>query len=131
MSSAENAFQAAIFAALAGDAALQELLGPDRIFDHRRAGLAMPYLVIGESETRPIAPDVRELMLTIEAWSDAEGRKEIQTIADRVRTILDDAALAPAGFALVSLAHLAARIRREEKTKAFRADIRFRAAMES
>lgn len=130
MADSANALQKAIHDALVDDSALAALLGVGGVFDRRMTGRPMPYLVIAEIETRDFGPDAEEHVLTIEAWSDAEGRREAQAIAAAARARLHDAALPLAGAALVNLQHRSTRIRREAKTKAFRAEMVFRAVTE-
>jgi hypothetical protein len=130
MSDAANALQQAMYATLAGDAALAALIGANGIFDHRATGRPMPYLVIADLMTTDVGPDMEEHILTIEAWSDAPGRRQVQAIARRVQSLLDDATLTLAGATLVSLQHRSTRIRREAKTKAFVAEMTLRAVTE-
>lgn len=130
MSDAANALQQAIFAKLAADPALTGLIGAGAIFDHRLIGRPMPYLVIADLVTNDFGPDAEEHVLTIEAWSDADGRKQVQTIADRVKRLLHDAALTLTAAALVNLQHRSTRVRREPKSKALMAEMSFRAVTE-
>jgi hypothetical protein len=130
MSDSANALQKAVYETLAGDAALVALIGAAGIFDRRLTGKPMPYLVIAEIVTSDFEPDAEEHVLTIEAWSDAEGRREAQTIAARVKDLLHDAPLTPSGAILVNLQHRSTRVRREPKSKAFVAEMTFRAVTE-
>jgi hypothetical protein len=125
-----NAVQAAIFDVLSGDTALATLIGEDAIFDRRQSGKPMPYLVIAEIVTSDLGAGVEEHVITIEAWSDAPGRKQVQEIAGRVRVLLDDAAPETSGVAFVNLQHRTTRVRRELKSKAFVAAMTFRAVTE-
>jgi hypothetical protein len=127
MASSANALQAAIFARLNGDATLAGMIGADAVFDRRLTGRAMPYVVLSEIATSDFGPDAEEHLVTIEAWSDAEGRKQAQEIAARVKVLLDGAALSLTGFALVNLMHRSTRARREPKTRAHVARMEFRA----
>lgn len=130
MAGSANALQAAIFTALSEDAVLGGLIGPDAVFDRRMTGKPMPYVVIGEILTSEFGPETEEHRVTIEVWSDAAGRKQAQDIAARVKGLLDGAELALAGFALVNLMHRSTRTGRERKTRAFLAEMVFRAVTE-
>ena len=130
MASSTNALQAAIFSRLTGDATLTGLIGAGAIFDRRLTGKAMPYIVLSEIATSEFGPDAEEHLVTIEAWSDAEGRKQAQEIAARVKALLDGAVLSLTGFVLVNLTHRSTRARREPKTKAHVAQMVFRAVTE-
>src|SRR3569833_634459 len=105
MSDSANALQKAVYETLAGDAELGALIGAAGIFDRRLTGKPMPYLVIAEIVTSDFGPDAEEHVLTIEVWSDAEGRREAQTIAARARDLLHDAPLILGGAILVNLQH--------------------------
>jgi len=70
-----------------------------------------------------------EILLTLEAWS-AEGRRETEAIGHAVRGLLDDADLALAAHALVSLRHRRTVSRREANTGFFVAEMAFRAVVE-
>ncbi|MGR6466294.1 DUF3168 domain-containing protein [Rhizobium sp. PAMB 3182] len=131
--SAANALLQAVHAALAADAVLAGLVGPDAIHDRQLTGKARPYLVIGEMVSRDnsTSTEAGEVhLMTIEAWSDEPGRREVDAIAGAVRSVLHDAALALSGATLVSLLHQSTRVRREPKGRAFKAEITFRAVTE-
>jgi hypothetical protein len=134
MSSASFALQQAMYAALAGSAALKALIGdPPRLFDAVPRGFAFPYVVIGEdNEAAWNTADTSgsEHRLSIHAWSRAGGRKEAKLIADAIRAGLDDAALTLDGHHLVSLNFLSAAFGRDADGKTFRGRIDFRAVTE-
>jgi hypothetical protein len=130
MAGSANALQAAIHARLAGDATLTAMIGPGAVFDRRVTGRAMPYLVLSEITTTDFAPDIEEHEVKIDAWSDAEGRKQSQEIAARVKALLDGVDLSLTGFSLANLIHRGTRARRELKTRAQVAEMVFRAVTE-
>jgi hypothetical protein len=131
MASSANALQAAIYTRLTGDATLVAMIGADAVFDRRMTGRSMPYLVLSEITTSDFAPGAEEHEVKIEAWSDAEGRRQSQEIAARVKALLDGEALSLNGFSLINLTHSRTRARREPKTKAQVAEMVFRAVTES
>ena len=130
MAGSANALQAAIHARLAGDTTLIAMIGAGAVFDRRVTGKPMPYLVLSEITTSDFAPGAEEHEVKIEAWSDADGRKQSQEIAARVRALLDGAGLSLTGFSLVNLLHRSTRARREVKTRAQVAEMMFRAVTE-
>ncbi|CAN7431201.1 DUF3168 domain-containing protein [Rhizobium sp. LjRoot254] len=130
MAGSANALQSAIFSRLTGDATLTGMIGAGAIFDRRLTGKAMPYVVLSEVVTSDFGPDAEEHLVTVEAWSDAEGRKQAQEIAAQVKVLLDGTALSLAGFVLVNLMHRSTRARREPKTRAHVARMEFRAVTE-
>lgn len=131
--SAANILLAALHARLAGDAALMALTGgqvpADRLLDRT----PLPLIVFGEMETRDWSTATEagaEHLFSLAVWSQAEGRREVEAIADRIKFLLHDAAFALPGVALVSLLYRATRTRREPKSKRFAAELSFRAVTE-
>lgn len=131
--SAASALQTAIFARLSGDAALTALVGANGITDRRPDRPAAPLLVIEgiDSTDHSTASEAGEAhVVTLEAWSEAAGHREVQALAAAVRAALHDAALALAGHRLVLLFHRDTRLRRDGKSRFHRAHMRFRAVTE-
>lgn len=130
---AANALMQAIHARLAGDAGLSALIGPDGIRDRLLPRLRLPAIVFGELETRDLSTATEageEHFLTLEIWSEGEGRRQAQEIAGRVTALLDDVELALENAVLVSLLSTGSRSRREPKTKAYLVELGFRAVTE-
>ncbi|MCF6370473.1 DUF3168 domain-containing protein [Rhizobium halophilum] len=131
--SAANALLAAIHARLAADPQLMSMIATDGIRDRLLPRPVLPTLVIGEIETRDYSTATEageEHRLVLEVWSEAAGRREAEEIAERVRVLLQDAALTLSGHVLVSLAHERTRTRRQAKTACFASELRFRAVTE-
>jgi hypothetical protein len=105
--SAHWALQEAAVAALAADASLKALIGdPARIYDGAPRGVEFPYISVGEgveSDWSVQTGEGVECRLILHAWSRYAGRKEIKDILNRVRTVLHDAALTPAGWRMINL----------------------------
>lgn len=128
---AANALMTAIYARLSGDVELRALVGPDGVRDRMLARAALPCVVFGEIDSRDADGETLQVhLITLEVWSLAEGRREAQGIAARVRALLHDAALVLEGAVLVSLLHRDTKTRREAKTKFQLAEMRFRAVTE-
>ena len=128
-----NALLKAIHARLAGDAALAAMIGPDGIHDRLLQRPKLPAIVLGEMETRDLSTATEpgeEHFLTLEIWSDGEGRRRALEIAGRADALLNDAALVLDGAVLVSLLRIGMRTRREPKTRTYLAELRFRAVTE-
>lgn len=133
MSAAANPLLQAIHARLAADATLTALIGTGGIHDRLLPRAAMPCLVIAELRTEDFSTateQAEEHFLVLDAWSDAQGQKQAQEIAARVRALLHDANLTLAGARLVSLMHRTTRTRRELKTRCHIATMQFRAVTE-
>jgi hypothetical protein len=130
---AANALLTAVYQRLSGDAALVALVGPEGIRDRWLARARLPCVVFGEIETRDFSTSAEageEHFLTLEIWSEADGRRQGQEIAGRLQALLHDAAFALEGAVLVSLLRMSARTLRDAKTKLFLTDMRFRAVTE-
>ncbi len=131
--SVANALLAAIHMRLSGDAALATLIGADGVRDRLLPRPALPCIVFGDMETRDystVTEAGEEHRLTIEVWSQMEGRREAGEIADRVQVLLHDAPMVLAGHELVSFMHVRTRTRRQPKTRLFMAELHFRAVTE-
>lgn len=104
--SAAIELQKAVFARLAGDAALAALLGGPKIYDHAPAGVAFPYLTFGRISVFDWSVDEgagAELFFSLHAWSKARGKSEALAIVERARALLHEAGLELDGYGLVNL----------------------------
>ena len=131
--SGANALLVAIHARLAADPQLVAMIGTNGSRDRLLPRPVLPALVMGEMETRDYSTSTEagdEHRLGLEIWSEAAGRQEAEEIAERVRVLLQDAALTLDGHVLVSLAHERTRTRRQANAKLFLAELRFRAVTE-
>jgi hypothetical protein len=130
---AANVLIRAIHQRLSGDPALIAATGSDGIRDRLLPRPKLPCIVFGETETRDFSTASEpgeEHFLTLEIWSDGEGRREGQEIAGRIHDLLHDAALLLDGAVLVNLLTLGMRTKREPKTKFYVVEMRFRAVTE-
>jgi len=102
----ELALQKALIAHLGGDAGLAGLLGePARIWDAPPKNPAFPYLLIGRSESRPVAADGGgvEHALTLTVVSSFRGTEEAKAVLAALRVSLADAMPSADGVRTVSL----------------------------
>ena len=130
---AMNALLAAIHQTLSSDPAVMALVGTDGIRDRLLPRPQLPCILFGTTETRDYSTASEpgeEHFVTLEIWSDGEGRREAHELARAVKAALHDAALAVEGASLVSLMMIGSRTRREPKTKLTLAELRFRAVTE-
>ncbi|MCC2609047.1 DUF3168 domain-containing protein [Neorhizobium petrolearium] len=130
---AANALLVAIHQRLSGNAALTAIIGADGVRDRLSPRPKLPCIVFGELEAWDYSTSTEsgeEHFLTLEVWSDGEGRREAQQIAGLVHDLLHDAALGLDGAVLVSLLRMSMRTRREPKTKIYLTEMRFRAVTE-
>lgn len=131
--SAFTPLQKAVFAVLAGDAALTAMIGPDGVRDHAVTGIHRPCVQIVSIESRDASTASEpgeEHVLTLEARTGEGGNLAAQAIASRVRDLLDDADLALDGYALVSIAHRRTKVGRDAKAKGHVAEMVFRVVTE-
>ena len=87
--------QTGVYARLTGTAALTALLaeGEDSILDHVPAGTVFPYVVMGESEVRPLDTQRgfgNDLTLTLHSYSRSLGMKEIKEIMEKIYEALHE-----------------------------------------
>lgn len=133
MMSAAPTLQKAIHQRLSEDAELTALIGADGVCDRLLDKQRMPLVVIEAIDSRDLSTSTdqgEEHWLTLVAWSKGGGHLEVQTIAARVRALLDNADLTLGGFHLVSLLHRSTRIAREGSKPIHKAEMRFRAVTE-
>jgi hypothetical protein len=134
MTTASLALRAAIFNALASDAALTAALGPNRVYDSPPRGARPPYVTLGETRLRDVSGDggaTQEHQLTLHAWSQQGGHKEAHALAGALLQALDDAPLPLDSHRLVNLRFALADIRREADGRTYHALVRFRAVTEA
>lgn len=127
--SAAQALLAALFARLSSDPALVALIGAEGVRDRLLPRPALPCIVFGDMESRDDG-GVEEHLLTLEIWSDGEGRRTGQSVAERVRLLLHEADLDLPDTALVNLQVTSVRSRREPKTRFYLTEARLRAVTE-
>lgn len=110
--SAERVIQAAIHAALVGDATYAALVGTDpdgmvQVYDGEAPhGARYPYTVLGsmtEVGDHVMEADGWDHTVTIHDWTDAKGRKVLQQIREARDDVLHNAQLAVSGFTLTTI----------------------------
>ncbi|MDP3801340.1 MAG: DUF3168 domain-containing protein [Phenylobacterium sp.] len=106
MSAHELALQKALIVHLRANPAVRALLGEAaRIWDGAPTDTAFPHLLIGRSESRPVAADGGgvEHALTLTVASRFRGTEEAKAVMAAVRLALDDAILEADGVRTASL----------------------------
>lgn len=98
------ALQTAIYTALSSDTALSNMI--TGVYDDVPEGTAYPYVVIGEDTainngTKTL--DGLQYTVTLHAWSQYRGRKEVKEIMARVYEILHNADLSVNNASLVNI----------------------------
>ncbi len=129
-----NALQIAVVARLTADSPVLAITGPGRIFDRLSQRKATPCLVLAdwaEADWSTGDSAGSEHRFVLEAWSDAEGRRQVAALADAVKEALAAPDLDPAGMRLVSLRHERTVSRRDAKSGLFVARMTFRVLTES
>lgn len=132
MSAAEE-LQRAIYEALADDASLTALLGPERIHDGLKARTAMPCVVLGDMETTDWSADEapgEEHRMRLIVHSDENGKRQAQSVMATVKAALHERALVLEGHYLVDLRLEETSLARVEKTRRHEGTMRFRALTE-
>lgn len=106
MSDHESALQKALIGHLRADVALKALLGdPARIWDQPPRDVAWPHLLVGRSESRPVAAEGCgiEHQLTLRCASRFGGTEEARAVCAALRAALHEAVLEADGVRTVSL----------------------------
>ncbi|MEM7619809.1 MAG: DUF3168 domain-containing protein [Pseudomonadota bacterium] len=127
------ALQSAIYTALVGSSALTTLLGGAHVYDDVPQDISPPYMTIGQNILRDWSTGTEvgeEHEITLNIWSKSSGRKQVQDIAETVRTLLHDKSLMLTDHNLVNLRQTFLDFRREPDGEHYRAVMRFRAVTE-
>lgn len=128
------ALQAAIVAALRGDADLKTLIGdPPRIHDGPAKEKVFPFVSVDDARAAPYAaaPGHVEHDIRLSVHSRYEGRREAKDIATAVVSVLHNADLAVAGRRLVSLRAVYSDVFYRVDADAHQGVLRFRAVTEA
>lgn len=133
MPTASWALQRAIYDTLTGDTTLVGLLNGPHVYDHVPRGTSFPYLTFGQSSERDWstggAPG-HEHTVTLNVWSQARGRRQIQAIVAVMRGLLHEQPLTLDGHTLVNLRHDVTEVRREPDGETLRGVVRLRGVTE-
>lgn len=128
-----SALQAAVYQALAADAALASLVG-SAIHDELPPGpVAGTYVSLGEGEVRDLSDKtgaMAEHRFTISVTSDAEGFATAKAAAGAVSDVLIHGALTLVRGQVVSLRFVKARERRVRSGQVRRIELTFRAIVD-
>lgn len=99
--------QKAIFSALDGNVTDGQGITIS-VYDDVPENSTYPYVILGEETTAnngSITLDGVEHTLTIHAWSQYRGRREIKQIMESIYHLLHDAAITVSGASLVNIRH--------------------------
>ena len=123
------ALQKALVTALKADAGITALVGA-RVYDQPPQSAARPFIRIGGIEPRPIRTDGKAaagVTFGVEVHSRpvTAGRVEATRCAEAIVAVLDDAALAVAGFDVVQLHWLTQTVSQGEDGKSYAAIVAF------
>ncbi|MDR3475191.1 MAG: DUF3168 domain-containing protein [Devosia sp.] len=103
-----SVLQAALVAALHGDAALTALVGSNAIYDAPPKGATRPYLVIARHDLVPrdgdAAPGYDHRMI-LHLWHPDASRRAVLAIADRVLAVALEGALVPTDLVVTNRSH--------------------------
>lgn len=130
---ADYALQETVFATLADDTVLFDLLKGDKVFDHVPKGADFPYVAFSNLTSRDgstaTEPGI-ECRLTLNVWSQESGRREVLVIMQRIRALLHDQNLNLSEHVLVNLREEFADVAQQNDLRTFRGILRFRAFIE-
>lgn len=100
MSDAGWALQQSVFSTL------ESALAPTRVYDDVPPNTKMPYVVVGDDTAAQWDSALgrgEDLTLTIHAWSNYRGKREVKLLMAQIKDALHDQALSVAGHQLVQL----------------------------
>lgn len=133
MSAASEALQRAIYAALSNDIVIKMQLGdPPRVYDDAPKGAALPYVIVGEGQARPLAgvDGAFEHDITLSIVSRHAGRMEVRQLIDALYDSLHETSFPIAGHRLVGIRFVFADAIRRGDNDLYRGAVRFRAVTE-
>ena len=133
MESSGWALQKALFSHLSSDTELAAVLGGAKIYDDVPRDAEFPYVTFGESVVRDWSTGTDEgfeHIVTLHAWSRANGRRESHEIVGVLRSSLHDNALTVDGHRLINLRHEFSESRREPDGETYHGIVRYRAVTE-
>lgn len=133
MTHAALSLQAAMYSRLATSTDLTNLIGSDAIFDDVPKSQKLPYVVFAESihnDWSTGSEDGMEHAVTLNVWSDQNGRKEALMIADAVVQAFHDLPKLIDNHALINFTHEFTEVAKNQDTELFLARINFRAVTE-
>jgi len=133
MSDARHALLSAVHGELMADGGLDQILAGGKVYDRVPRAAQHPFVVFGDVSSEPADGDgdgTLEHRLEILVFSREAGRREASDIADRVRSVLDGAALTPAGHRLAGLRHRDTVVSTSRDRRAYQARLRFFALTE-
>ncbi len=127
------ALQAAMFSRLDTSSELTVLLGESFVFDDVPKSKSLPYIVFAESIHNDWSTGSEEGMehfISLNIWSDQNGRKEAMTIAQAVINAFKDLPRLLNDHVLINFAHEFTEISKDQDTELFLAKVSFRAVTE-
>jgi len=125
--------QAAIYSRLTTSTDLTNILDGDFIFDDVPKLQKPPYVVFAESihnDWSTGSEDGMEHAVTLNVWSDQNGRKEVLMIAETIVKALHDLPKLIDDHALINFTHEFTEVVKDQDTELFLAKINFRAVTE-
>jgi hypothetical protein len=128
MMDAALAVQIALFQRLAHDQGLTVALGVGRVFDHTPQSQAFPYLSFAQMQVRPFSAsdfEGAEHSISLEAFSDAKGRKRLLNILSAVETALQSP-LSLDDHLLISLTIESIALDRAEDGRSYQASVQLK-----
>lgn len=132
MSDPRHALLVAVHGALMADGGLDQILAGGKVHDRVPRGAQHPFVVFGDMTSVPLDGEgTVEHRLEILVHSREAGRREASDVAERVRAVLDGAALTLVGHRLVALRHRDTVVGASRDRRAYRARLRFVALTEA
>lgn len=127
------ALQAALYSRLSASSEINALLGGQHIFDDVPKSQKPPYVVFAESIHNDWSTGTEpgmEHSLSLNVWSDQNGRKEALTIAEAIVEALSNLPTILEGHVLVNFTHEFTEVSKDADADLYLAKLNFRAVTE-
>lgn len=127
------ALQAALYSRLSSSTELTNLLGGEHIFDDVPQSQKPPYVVFAESIHNDWSTGTENGMehsVSLNVWSDQNGRKQVVTIAQAIQEAFGDLTAQLDDHVLVNFTHEFTEVSRDQDAELFLAKLNFRAVTE-
>lgn len=124
------ALQKALYSQLSGDGALTALVGTAGVVDDVEEGCGFPYVTIGDIRSRDWSTQTKrghEHQVTINVWSRAEGRSEVQKIMGAIDEALESGMPTLTDHVLVNLRPVFWHAMKSADGETYRGTVRVRA----
>lgn len=127
-----NTLQQAIYQLINADSTLSGLV--TGVHDRPPQQTGYPYITIGQADSSDWSTSTstgQECRFTVDIWSREGGRKQMDTIIQRLYEILHDGTLTLSGYTLVSMRMMSSQSELGQDGWTYHGSVKFRALIET